>query len=215
MHGDLLANGFCAGLVAAIDADQHADLAHAGRSGGVDVGRDRVGLNSRHAANGHVLADGGDLGGDIVVDRFALHVSCFQRVDVSGARGDLSDLGHHRLEVGVARDEVGFRVHFNRNANAVGGGDSDEAFSGGAAGFLGGFRQTFGAQPVNSGFHVAVGFCQRLLGVHHACAGRVAQLFHLFRGDRHEISPWFCPHFGLGTACRPEGNPCKATASIL
>ena len=44
--------------------------------------------------------------------------------------------------------------------------------------FLGRLGQPLGAQPVDRGLHVAVGFLQRLLGVHHPRAGRLAQVLH-------------------------------------
>ena len=62
-------------------------------------------------------------------------------------------------------------------------GDADQALGGGAAGLLGRGRKALLAQPVDGGFHVAVGLGQRLLAVHHARAGLVAQLFHQRSGD--------------------------------
>ncbi len=94
-----------------------------------------------------------------------------------------------RLEIGVLGDEVGFRVQLDRDADATRDGHADEAFGSGTVGLLGGFRETLGAQPVNRGFHVAIGFGQGFFRVHHACAGGFAQFFHHLGGDCHGGSP--------------------------
>ena len=61
--------------------------------------------------------------------------------------------------------------------------DADQAFGGDAAGLLGGLRQALLAQPVDRRLHVAVGLAERGLAIHHARAGRVAQLFDHLCGD--------------------------------
>ena len=76
------------------------------------------------------------------------------------------------LEVGVAGDEVGLGVDLDDHADAVLHRDADEALGRGAARLLRRLGEALGAQPVDRGFHVAVGLGQRLLGVHHAGAGR-------------------------------------------
>ena len=62
-------------------------------------------------------------------------------------------------------------------------GDGDEALGGDAVGLLGGVGKTLDAQPVDGRFHVASGFGQRLLAIHHASAGFFAQFFHHGGGD--------------------------------
>src|SRR5690606_34064099 len=79
-------------------------------------------------------------------------------------------------------DEVGFGVELDDRgglAGAVGArGDGHQALGGDAVGPLGGLGQTLGAQPVERGVDVAVGVLQRLLAVHHADAGLLAQFLH-------------------------------------
>ena len=67
-------------------------------------------------------------------------------------------------------------------------GDADQAFGGGAAGLLGGGGEALGAQPVDRGFHVAVGLGERLLAVHHAGAGALAQFLHSRGRDLSHVS---------------------------
>ncbi len=85
---------------------------------------------------------------------------------------------HEALELVVAGDEVGFGIDFHQRARALADGDADKAFGGHAAGLLGGLGDAFLAQPIDGGFHVAAGLVQRLLAVHHARAGLVAQVLH-------------------------------------
>jgi hypothetical protein len=89
------------------------------------------------------------------------------------------------LESVVAGDEVGLGIDFDHHGGIALRRDRDQAFGGGAAGFLVSLGNALGAQPVNSGFHVATGFGQCLLAIHHACAGLVAQLFHHCSGNAH------------------------------
>ena len=45
-------------------------------------------------------------------------------------------------------------------------------------GLLGGGGEALGAQPVDRGFQVAAGLVERLLAIHHAGAGALAQVLH-------------------------------------
>ena len=50
---------------------------------------------------------------------------------------------------------------------------------------------------VNRGFDVAIGLLERLLGVHHACAGHFAQLLHIGDGEIGHGS-FLCKYWGAG-----------------
>ena len=80
------------------------------------------------------------------------------------------------LELLVARDEIGLGIHLDHRGAIRGAGNADQTLGGGAAGLLGGGRKALLPQPVDRGFHVAVAFDQRLLAVHHAGAGLVAEV---------------------------------------
>jgi hypothetical protein len=60
---------------------------------------------------------------------------------------------------------------------------ADQALGRDAAGLLGGLRQALLAQPVDRRLHVAVVLGQRLLAVHHADAGGLAQVLDHRRCD--------------------------------
>ena len=97
----------------------------------------------------------------------------------------LGEAGDHGLEISVLADEIGFRVHFDGHTATTFDQNGHKTFGGGTVGFLGSFRQTLGAQPVDRGFHVAIGFGQRFFRVHHARARTVAQVFYQCSCDRH------------------------------
>ena len=63
------------------------------------------------------------------------------------------------------------------------GDQADQALGRHPVRLLGGLGQALLAQPVDGLFHVAVGFGERRLAVHHAGAGLVAQGLHHARGD--------------------------------
>ena len=90
---------------------------------------------------------------------------------------------HQALEQIVARDEVGLGIDLDHDALGALDGGADQAFGGDAAGLLGGLGQALLAQPVDGGFHVAVGLAERRLAIHHARAGLVAQLLDHLCGD--------------------------------
>ena len=197
MHCDLLADGF----VATFHCDENTDLAHACGCSIVDIGHNVGAFDRRHATDGHVFADGGDFVGDGCFDGLAAQVSRFQRVNVVNRQSCFCNAGHHFLEVRVFRNEVGFGVHFNSNTFAAFDDNCDQTFSRGTAGFLGCFCETLGAQPVNSGFHVAVVFDQCFFRVHHACAGGFAQFFHHCCSDCHLRLSSSQIRFGAGLPC--------------
>ena len=191
MHGDLAAQFAQGSLVAAaVQGDQHADTTEARRHRIVDVGGHDAFIDRQAggAAQLHVLAHRGDQVGDLVLDRRA----AFQRGAVQTfERGVLkAQLGERLggvLEQVIAGHEVGLGVELDGGTDFTGSnffrGNGDEAFSGDAVSLLGGLGQALGAQPVDRGIDVAVGFLERLLAVHHADAGLGAQFHHEGGGD--------------------------------
>ena len=89
------------------------------------------------------------------------------------------------LESLILGDKVGLGAELEQSA--IGGGH--QAVGGGAfCPPLGRFGLAADPKDLNSLVKVAVGFGQRLLAVHHACAGRVAKLLHISSGNRcHEF----------------------------
>ena len=67
------------------------------------------------------------------------------------------------LEISVLANKVSFRVHFDSNTFAASNVHGHKTLCRSTAGFLGSFGQTFGAQPVNSSFHVAICFVNAFL----------------------------------------------------
>ncbi len=95
---------------------------------------------------------------------------------------------HEPLEVVVAGDEVGLRIDLDDHADKILDGDPDEPVGRDPAALLGGLGEALLAQPVDRGLDVAVGLGQRVLAVHHAGAGLLAQVLDQPRRDRsHKI----------------------------
>ena len=90
----------------------------------------------------------------------------------------LRDVAHEVLEQLVLGDEIGLGIDLDDRAALALDDDADEALGGGAAGLLRGRGKALGAQPVDRGFHLAIGLGERLLAVHHAGAGALAQFLH-------------------------------------
>ena len=146
---------------------------------------DRDGL---HAANLLVLADGRNVVGQRVSHGAAARIgSSLQRFNVirTEAQRRFGGLAHKVLELVVLGDEVGFRVDLYGHTLGAGNSHANQAFSGGAAGLLGNRGKALGAQQVNGGFHVAIGVVERLLAIHHAGAGALAQVLHVSGGVSH------------------------------
>ena len=105
---------------------------------------------------------------------------------------DLRHFLDERLERRVAGDEIGLGVDLDHGRAAGLRGDADQALGRDAARLLGGGGEALLAQPVDRGFHVAGDLGQRLLAIHHARAGFVAQVFHQSGGNfSHVLSPGF------------------------
>ena len=103
----------------------------------------------------------------------------------------LGGVADELLEVLVAGDEVGLGVDLDDGAARAVGGDADQALGGDAAGLLGGRRQALGAQPVDRLLEVARDLAQRLLAIHHARAGLLAQFLDQRGGDLSHVSAPF------------------------
>src|SRR6185503_14279071 len=76
------------------------------------------------------------------------------------------------------------------------------------AGLLGGGGEPLLAQPVDRTFEIALGLTQRLLAVHHARAGLLAQLLHQSGGDLgHGFRPSSLQSFDTETAAPAAAVP--------
>jgi hypothetical protein len=96
------------------------------------------------------------------------------------------DLRNHldqALEVLVARNEIGLGIDLDHDALGSFGDGRDQALGSDAAGLFRSLRQALLAQPVLGGRHVTAGLGQRGLAIHHACAGRLAQILDHRCGD--------------------------------
>ena len=196
VHCDLFAKVGEHGLIARrFQSDQHANAANAVADGIVDVGGHHA-LRDRHvgrATQSHVLADGRDEVGDVVLHR-AFEASArrsldFLKVALRGKRQCCNRLGGV-LELVVPGDKVGFGIQLDHRAFSAGCDNADEPFGRSAVCLLRGLREAFGAQPIDGGFEVAIVFLQGLLAIHHAYAGLFAQVLDQCSGDfRHGSAP--------------------------
>ena len=127
---------------------------------------------------------------------------------------DLRDHLDEALELVVARDEIGLGVDFDHDALGARGQRADQAFRRDAAGLLGGLRQALLAQPILRGLHVAVGFGEGCLAVHHARAGLLAQFLDHRRRDRCHRRISFLPvsHARRALCAVPPSAPGNAQA---
>ena len=143
-------------------------------------------LTRGQAADLDVLAELGDRGGAGFLDGFAGgQLGGLQRFGVGGAGGQrgLGDGVGEGEEVLVLGDEVGLGVDLDQHGLAAVLGDRDAAFGGDAAGLLVGLGQARLAQPLGCGVDVAVVLGERLLALHHAGAGALAQFLDQGGGD--------------------------------
>src|SRR5215210_5719254 len=110
-------------------------------------------------------------------------------------RGDVQgDLARELREVLVAGHEVGVAVDLHQHADLAVGVHVrlDRALRGLATAHLEGLVAEADAQQLGGAIDVAAGLLQRLLAVHHAGAGAVAQLLDLLGGNAHfESSSFF------------------------
>ena len=144
------------------------------------------------ATERHILANRGDGVGDRLAHRAAARVmraEHLRRVDVGRVvERDREHAAHHRLEVIVASDEVGFGINLDKNADIVLDGDADQTFGRDPAALLGGLGEALLAQPIDCRLDVAVGLAQRILAIHHARAGLFAQILDQSGGNGRHAS---------------------------
>ena len=109
----------------------------------------------------------------------------------------LGELSSEAGELGVAADEVGLGVDLDEHAHGRVSRDErgDGALVGRATGLLGERSQTAGAQDVDSGVQVAVGLGERLLALHHAGSGALAELLDHAGGD--VSHRWYLPEYRI------------------
>ncbi len=141
----------------------------------------------------HVLADGGDGVGNRLADGSPSHVMGSEHrlgVDVRRlVERDRENAAHQALKVIIAGHEIGLGIDLDHHADIVLDRDADKAVGGDAPAFLGGLGEAFLAQPVDGGLDIASRFGQRVLAVHHARAGLLAQILDQPSGDRsHRLS---------------------------
>ncbi len=152
------------GFFASADFHEHADF-----GAGVDVGRNESvtgNIEAVVAGNLNVFTDLGDDGDAIGFE-----------IDTRVQRNLLGEFIAEGAEGFVLGNEIGFAIHFQQDAGLGAREDvlRDDAFVGGAVRFLGGAGDTFFAENVHGGIHVAGGFSQCLFAIHQACAGHLAE----------------------------------------
>ena len=164
---------------------EHADLAEAlGRPGRGRRWRSTplVDVELGDAAQGHVLADGGDEVWQACPSPWSRRRgSARPRApssvpSVSSASLAASRTKAWKLSLRATKSVSEFTSTIAARWPADL--DGDEALGGDAAGLLGGLGEALLAQPVDRGLDVAVGLVERALAVHHARAGLLAQLLH-------------------------------------
>ena len=144
----------------------------------MDVGYDcaLADFDCRGAPERLVLADLGDVVGQLFLDRAAWVLSGAERLDVGAVlERELGDVADELLKGLVLGDEIGLGIDLDDGTARALDGGADQTLGSRAAGFLGGSRKALGAQPVDGCLHLAIGLGKRFLAVHHAGAGALAQ----------------------------------------
>ncbi len=100
---------------------------------------------------------------------------------------DTCQIGNKLLEIRILRNKVSFRVDLNNCANAAVGADrrADNALSRDTASLFGSLREALLTQKLNRLIEIAVSLLERLLTIHHAYAGLLAQLFYISSSKCH------------------------------
>jgi len=109
----------------------------------------------------------------------------FGDVGFFGREHFLEHLGYKSTKVLLARGKVGLTVHLDDDAIAAVFGNfcHHQTFGSRTACFFGGFHTAGLAHVFNGKVHVAVGFGQSLLALHHAKACAFTQFFHCTCGN--------------------------------
>ncbi len=97
------------------------------------------------------------------------------------------DIVHQLLEVFGARDEIALAIYFDEHTDLAAGMNvaGHRSFAGHARRLLGRNRNALLAQNHDRLIHVAFGFGQGLLAIHHGSSGLLPEVFHLCRGNIH------------------------------
>ena len=110
-----------------------------------------------------------------------------ERLDIGsgGVHALRDELRDDLAEILVARDEVRLARHFDEHAGATVVEDlaANDAFARRAVGTLFGLRNALLAEVLDRGVHVAAILLERLLAIHHAGAGALAEFRNSLRGD--------------------------------
>src|SRR5690606_32171946 len=154
--------------VAAFQGNQYTDAVT------VQVGTNHVAFNAGQTTDVDVLAT---LGNQRFTGRFLVgdQRSC---VGITSGKTFFQALVDEGLEVVLQRQEVGLGVDFDDDGRlvVVSNLDSNGAFSGDVAGFLGGLDRTSGTHIVDGFFDIATRCGKRLFAIHHALAGTLTQI---------------------------------------
>jgi hypothetical protein len=165
-------------LVATLGAEQDADLRGQVGAGLVQVGRHDRGLDTGHALDLDLLADGRVRLVEQLLDGPAvLEVALEQGVGVCRAGGDglREHLVGQRDELLALGDEVGLAEDLDEGAHAALGLGCDQAVGSRAALALGDALEALDAQDLGGPGAVALGLVESLLDVEHAGTGGLAQ----------------------------------------
>ena len=97
-------------------------------------------------------------------------------------RGQRVGLGLELLGTG---HEVGLALELDDRADVAVDDEADDALGVVAVLTVGAGGETLLTEPDLGRLDVTVGGLERLLAIHHACAGRIAQGLHVLCGERH------------------------------
>ena len=148
-------------------------------------------LDALEAAEGHVFADLADETRADAVNGGAVERESEELFDRGGVllSDELDAVVSHLEEFRVLRDEVGFGVDFEDRAElaVMRDVDDDDAFGGDAGSGLARLVAELDAQDLLSLGHIAFGFGERLLALHHRGVGLETQLLNLGGGNSSHV----------------------------
>ena len=182
LHGNLLA--YLSGYVGEIEANDSGELVAK-----VLVSSYALGLNPLVVAEFHLLTCFTDLVSDVLSHGAAVVYDSLHLVEAFclGVKGNLEDLLCESTERLVLCHEVGFALKGNDCSKVAVGAGEHAALGGVAVLALCGYGLTLLADDFYGCLDVAVGLCQGVLAVHHACAGHVAQFLDIFNANCHNV----------------------------